>query len=163
MSRNLFHKRFDVVGDRITVSPQGRSLVTAACSSGTDGEGCLFDQGLVIFSGLRDDLEHTLIVRHFGPVIARQLECRMPAMTWHELQSDGILRSIRIEWGALMNTIERSVRNMRANISGLDWFITPQESVRRLVLTGGAVAQEMLDLHGLHAKATAQEVESTSV
>lgn len=163
MDRNLYLKRFDVQGSRILVCPQGRSLVSAACSSSERGEKSLFEEGLVVFSGLPQDVSHTHLVQYFAPLIARQLECRMPAMAWHELQADGTLNTVRVDWGSLMNTMERSVRTLRAHILSLDWFISPAETVRRLVLKGGAVAQELLALHKQHAEEQLQELEAACV
>lgn len=150
MSPNLYLKRFDISGTRIVVSPQGRSLVTAARSTHKKGENNLFEEGLVILSGLPEDVSHTHLVRYFAPLAARQLECRMPAMAWHELGQDGTLTPVRLEWGPLMNTMERSVRSLSAHILGLDWFITPQESTRRLILKGGTLAEDLLERHRQH-------------
>ena len=143
----IFERRFSIKQKHITERPDGECLITAGATSHEDEYGVLCYRGMVLMSGLNKHASHATIIRHFGPSIARSLRCRLDTLSWLEWQSDGFVMPIRVDWGAILSNLDSLARKARAHPMPIDWFITPEQTVQRFLVSGGKLAAEMIKRH----------------
>lgn len=159
MPAKLFEKRFSITHTCITEHADGTCLITAGATGHKDEDGVLCHQGMVLMSGLGESASHAAIIHHFGPAIARHLHCRLDTLSWLEWQPDGFVMPIRVDWGAILSNMDHLARKVRAHPMPIDWFMTPEETVRRLQVSGGALATEMIKRHsGIRVQLEAQDL-----